>query len=127
MDNLVTETFSYDGGRQVAVYVPSSPPEAVVYAGDGQPRSSSLLDYLVPVACDVPPVELHHLSSPSPRTTLGSKGVGEAGTIGALGAVANAVADAVAPLGAELTALPYGPERIFQAIRSGQKKAPPRG
>jgi aerobic carbon-monoxide dehydrogenase large subunit len=56
--------------------------------------------------------------------------VGEAGTIGAFGAVANAVADAVAPLGAELTRLPYSPGRIFEAIEeaAGRKEeAPPRG
>jgi carbon-monoxide dehydrogenase large subunit len=101
--------------------------EEFVYGPDGQPRSSTLLDYLVPVAPDVPEIELRHVVSPSPRTALGSKGVGEAGTIGALGAVANAVADAVAPLGAELTDLPYGPGRIFEAVRAGRKKAPPRG
>ena len=51
-----------------------------------------------------------------PSTPLGSKGVGEAGTIGAFGAVANAVADAVAAFGIDLNELPYTPERIFAAI-----------
>jgi carbon-monoxide dehydrogenase large subunit len=101
--------------------------EECVYAPDGQPMSSTLLDYLVPLATDVPAVETHHLVTPSPHTSLGSKGVGEAGTIGALGAIANAVADAVAPLGAEPAGLPYAPNRLFEAVRNGRKKAPPRG
>jgi carbon-monoxide dehydrogenase large subunit len=100
--------------------------EESVYAEDGQPLGSTLLDYLVPAASDVPPVEMHHLSSPSPRTVLGSKGVGEAGTIGAFGAVANAVCDAVAPLGAEPARLALTPQRIFEAIE-GESSAPPRG
>ena len=100
--------------------------EECAYARDGQPLVSTLLDYLLPAAADVPPVELAHEVSPSPRTALGSKGVGEAGTIGALGAVANAVCDAIAPLGAEMTGLPCSPQRIFAAL--GEKTgAPPRG
>jgi carbon-monoxide dehydrogenase large subunit len=90
--------------------------EEVVYASDGQILTATLLDYLVPLAPDVPTLALSHLISPSPRTALGSKGVGEGGTIGAFGAVANAVADAVRPLGAALGRLPYSPDRIFTAI-----------
>lgn len=107
--------------------------EESAYGSDGQPLTATLLDYLVPLAPDVPPIELEHLESPSPRTALGSKGVGESGTIGAVAAVANAVADAVAPLGAELTELPFSPDRIFAAVESagpasaGRKSAPPRG
>jgi aerobic carbon-monoxide dehydrogenase large subunit len=101
--------------------------EECVYGPDGQPRSATLLDYLVPGAADVPAIELSHLVSPSPRTALGSKGVGEAGTIGAVGAVANAVADAVAPLGAELTDLPCSPNRLFEAAREGKRKRRPGG
>jgi carbon-monoxide dehydrogenase large subunit len=88
------------------------------YSADGQILTATLLDYLVPVATDVPAVEIHHLTSPAPSTAVGSKGVGEAGTIGAFGAVANAVADAIRPLGAELTDLPYSPARIFEALSS---------
>jgi carbon-monoxide dehydrogenase large subunit len=91
--------------------------EEHTYAEDGQLLTASLRHYLPPLAPDVPPVEIHHLESPSPDTALGSKGIGEAGTIGAFGAVANAVADAVAPFGAELTELPYSPQRIHAATR----------
>jgi carbon-monoxide dehydrogenase large subunit len=102
--------------------------EELRYGSDGQPRSASLLDYLVTTASDVPPIEVEHVVTPSPRTALGSKGVGEAGTVGAFGAIANAVADAVAPLGARLTALPCSPQRIHAAIpRTGENEAPPRG
>jgi carbon-monoxide dehydrogenase large subunit len=90
--------------------------EEHVYSEDGQPLTTTMLDYLVPLAVDVPPVEIHHLEKPSPSTVLGSKGVGEAGTIGAHGAVANAVADAVRPLGARLRRLPYSPARIHEAL-----------
>jgi carbon-monoxide dehydrogenase large subunit len=90
--------------------------EGHAYSDDGQLLTVTLRDYLVPLPPDVPPIEIHHIESPSPSTALGSKGVGEAGTIGAFGAIANAVADAVAPLGAELGELPYSPNRIFSAI-----------
>ena len=89
--------------------------EEIRYSEDGQPLASTLLDYLVPLAPDVPEIEIEHQESPSPLTALGSKGVGEAGTIGAFAAVANAVADAVQ---AELNELPCSPDRIFHLRRS---------
>jgi len=90
--------------------------EEIVYSTDGQLLTSTLLDYLVPLATDVPAdMTLEHLESPSPHTVLGSKGVGEGGTIGAFAAVANAVADAMAPLGVTLTDLPYSPSALFEA------------
>lgn len=91
--------------------------EEHAYSEDGQLLTSSLRHYLPPLAPDVPAVEIHHLESPSPKTAMGSKGVGEAGTIGAFGAIANAVADAVGALGGELTELPYSPERILLAAQ----------
>ena len=91
--------------------------EEFAYGDDGQPLSSTLLDYLVPLATDVPSqMILEHIESPSPSTALGSKGVGEGGTIGAFAAVANAVADALAPLGVTLTDLPFSPAALFAAI-----------
>ena len=93
-----------------------------VYSDDGQNLTSSLLDYLVPLASDVPEVEMDHVGGPTPATILGSKGVGEAGTIGAYGAIPNAVADAVRPLGARLTELPYNPRRIFLAVEAARRR-----
>ena len=96
----------------------------LVYGEDGQPLVSTLLDCLVPTAPAAPPLEVAHLTSPSPRTALGSKGVGEAGTIGAQAAVVNALCDAIAPTGAELTSLPCSPRRIFEAVESARARGP---
>ena len=100
--------------------------EQSVYSDDGQPLSPSLVDYLVPLAPDVPAIDLVHVESPSPRTLLGSKGVGEAGTIGAFGAVANAVADALAPLGSVPAKLPYTPRRVHEALNENRRSGWPK-
>jgi carbon-monoxide dehydrogenase large subunit len=90
--------------------------EEHTYSGDGQLQTTSLRHYLPPLAVDVPGVEIHHLESPSPNTALGSKGIGEAGTIGAFGSVSNAVADAMGSPAVEITDLPHSSNRIFSAI-----------
>ena len=90
--------------------------EEVVYDANGQLLSGTLMDYLVPTASEVPVIEVHHLERPSPTTLGGFKGMGEGGTIGAPAAVANAIADALAPLGVEITELPLTPERLFRLI-----------
>src|SRR4029077_15995959 len=88
--------------------------EEVVYAGHGQLLTASLMDYLVPTAGEVPSIEVFHLDHASPTTLGGFKGVGEGGTIGAPPALANAVADALAPLGIDVTELPVTGERLFR-------------
>src|SRR3989441_5165205 len=93
--------------------------EEVVYGDDGQLLTGSLVDYLVPTAAEVPAIEVVHLERPSPTTLGGFKGVGEGGTIGAPAAVANAIADALAPLGVEISELPVTPERLFRLISPG--------
>jgi carbon-monoxide dehydrogenase large subunit len=90
--------------------------EEVVYDGDGQLLTGSLMDYLVPTAVEVPSIDVLHLDRPSPSTLGGFKGIGEGGTIGAPAAIANAVADALAPLGAEVRELPITPERLFRLL-----------
>jgi carbon-monoxide dehydrogenase large subunit len=90
--------------------------EEVVYGEDGQLLTGSLMDYLIPTATELPPVEVVHLEHPSPSTLGGFKGAGEGGTIGAPAAIANAVADALAPLRIEITELPITPERLFRLI-----------
>ncbi len=87
--------------------------EEIVYGDGGQPLTGSLMDYVIPTAVEMPPVEVTHLEQPSPSTLGGFKGVGEGGTIGAPAAIANAVADALAPLGVDITELPITPERLF--------------
>jgi aerobic carbon-monoxide dehydrogenase large subunit len=89
--------------------------EELVYE-DGQLLTGSLMDYLVPSAADVPHVQVVHLEHPSPSTLGGFKGVGEGGTIGAPAAIASAVADALAPLGVEISELPITPERVFRLL-----------
>ena len=98
--------------------------EAHRYSPDGRLETTTLRDYLVPLTTTIPHIEIRHRESPTTATPLGSKGVGEAGTIGAFGAVSNAVADALAPLGIALTQLPYGPEQIFAAGLSASSASP---
>jgi len=86
--------------------------ERLVYDGAGQLLSGTLMDYALPAAADLPPFRLSHIETPSPLTPGGYKGMGEGGTIGAPAAIANAVADAVAPLGVAITALPILPEQL---------------
>jgi len=83
--------------------------EEVVYGPDGELRSGTFLDYLIPSAGEVPEVEIEHLVTPSTVHELGTKGVGEGGTIGGTAAVANAVADA---LSLNELGLPLSPDRL---------------
>ena len=92
--------------------------EELVYDDSGQLLTGTFMDYLVPTAPDVPIIEATHTETPSPFTEGGVKGVGEAGTVGAFTAVGNAVADALLPLGVELTHPPVGPRRVWEMIRS---------
>lgn len=94
--------------------------EEVVYDPQGQPLTGSLADYLVPSAVEIPPIETIHLAAESPTTLGGYRGMGEGGTIGAPAAVANALADALAPLGAEVFELPMTPERLFRLIEAAE-------
>jgi aerobic carbon-monoxide dehydrogenase large subunit len=95
--------------------------EEIVYDGEGQLHTASLVDYLVPSACEIPPIEVVHLETLSPTTLGGFRGMGEGGTIGAPAAVANAVADALSPLGIEINELPVTPERLFRLIAASKK------
>ena len=86
------------------------------YSEDGQLLNASMADYLVPMAMEMPDIVCGHVSSPTKSSELGAKGVGEAGTAGAPGAVMNAINDALAPLGVEITESPLTPRRIVEAI-----------
>ena len=85
---------------------------SIVYDDDGQLLTATLMDYALPKADDVPALMIGHLETPAPRTPGGFKGMGEGGTIGAPAAIANAVADALAPHGVAITALPIARERL---------------
>lgn len=85
----------------------------------GQLVNGSMMDYFVPTAADLPPVELLHTEVASPVTTFGVRGVGEVGTIPPGAAVANAICDALADYGVELDTLPITPESVWQAVQAG--------
>jgi carbon-monoxide dehydrogenase large subunit len=86
--------------------------ERLVYDEAGQLLTGTLMDYALPAAADLPSFDIGHRETPSPLTPGGYKGKGEGGTIGAPAAIANAVADAMAPLGVAVTALPILPEHL---------------
>jgi carbon-monoxide dehydrogenase large subunit len=94
--------------------------ERLAYDQQAQPLSGTLADYLVPTAAEIPPIEIHHLQTPSRHSATGAKGMGEGGAIGAPAAVANAVSDALAHLGIEIDAIPITPERVLAALRQSR-------
>ena len=92
--------------------------EIGAYSDDGQLLSGTLLEYAVPRADLLPGIEVDRIETPSPHNPLGVKGAGEMGTIAATPAVANAVLDALAPLGVTHIELPLTPERIWRAVQA---------
>ncbi|QDL94675.1 xanthine dehydrogenase family protein (plasmid) [Paroceanicella profunda] len=86
------------------------------YSADGQLTNGSLVDYRVPMAADMPDIVVRHIETPTRQSLLGAKGVGEAGTVGALGAMWCAVNDALAPLGASVRRQPFTPEHVLSRI-----------
>jgi carbon-monoxide dehydrogenase large subunit len=86
------------------------------YDENSQLLNATMADYLLPMAAEMPDIDIGHIESPVPDTLVGAKGVGEAGVIGAAAAVANAVNDALAPMRTELTELPMTPDRILRAL-----------
>jgi carbon-monoxide dehydrogenase large subunit len=91
--------------------------EAIVYDENGQLLTGSLMDYAVPKADLMPPIETAHTVTESPVNPLGVKGVGEAGTTGAPPAIVNAVLDALSPLGVTQIDMPLTPQRLWSAIQ----------
>jgi carbon-monoxide dehydrogenase large subunit/6-hydroxypseudooxynicotine dehydrogenase subunit gamma len=93
--------------------------EELTYDEAGQLAAGTLMEYHVPVAADIPTVDLCvREEDPSPTNRLGVKGAGEDGIVAAGAAVANAVADALAPLGVKISALPLRPSRLRELIRA---------
>jgi carbon-monoxide dehydrogenase large subunit len=95
--------------------------ERLVYDDEGQLVTSTLMDYLVPTATEVPPIEILHLETPCEFSETGAKGMGEGGTMGAPAAIACAVTDALAHLGIEVDSLPITPDVLRAAIKESQK------
>jgi carbon-monoxide dehydrogenase large subunit len=94
--------------------------ERCVYDENGQLLTGEFMDYAVPRARDIPDYLMDFTQTPSPSNPLGVKGVGEAGTIGATPAIANAVIDALSPLGVKHLDLPFTPEKVWRAIASAR-------
>ena len=94
--------------------------EEAVYDSDGNLKTTNLAEYLVPAACDVPPITTDFTVTPSPTNQLGVKGVGEAGTIGAASTVMNAVIDALSGLGVTKLDMPASPNNVWKAIQAAQ-------
>jgi carbon-monoxide dehydrogenase large subunit len=91
--------------------------EHCLYDERGQMLNGNMADYLVPMAAEMPDIEIGHVVSPTADSELGAKGAGEAGTAGAPGAVMNAVNDALRPLGAQpITAMPLTPDVVLRAL-----------
>jgi carbon-monoxide dehydrogenase large subunit len=90
--------------------------EAIVYDGDGQLLTGTLMDYAIPRAMDVPPVQLEKTLTRSPRNPLGAKGLGEAGCIAMPPAIVNAAVDALSPLGVTHLDMPLTTERVWRAL-----------
>ena len=99
--------------------------ERMVYDGEGQLLTGSLMDYAVARADDLCPVELDSLQVPTQANALGAKGVGEAGCIGVPAALLNAAADALAPWGEVELDFPLSPERLWRALQTVQAGAAP--
>ena len=94
---------------------------AAVYDEDGNLKTSTLAEYLVPAASDVPPITTAHTVTPSPTNQLGVKGIGEAGTIGAASTVMNAVIDALSGLGVTEMPMPASPHNVWKALQAAKK------
>ncbi len=94
--------------------------EHLAYDNTGQPLTTSFMDYLIPGTMEVPPMDVLHAATPPRVSVSGFKGMAEGGAIGSTAAVANAVADALAPLGIEVRDLPLTPDRVYRLI-NGRK------
>src|SRR5262249_15550899 len=90
--------------------------EEICYDLDGQLLSGNFMDYLLPGSMEVPKIKTVHLESPSPLNPLGIKGLGEGGAIAPPAAIANALADALRPLAAQVNEIPLSPSRVLEFI-----------
>ena len=91
--------------------------EEIAYDAQGQPLTTTFMDYLIPTAMDVPRLDIVHMETPPATSISGFKGMAEGGTIGSTAALANAVADALAPLGIDVRELPLTPDRVYRLLK----------
>jgi aerobic carbon-monoxide dehydrogenase large subunit len=97
--------------------------EEIVYDENGQPQTTTFMDYTIPTSIEIPEIELGHQETPSPFTPLGVKGVGESGVGGTLGAIASAIENAFPELDLRLTELPFTPYKVWKAIQDAKAAA----
>ena len=97
--------------------------EEIIYDENGSILTANLSDYMPPTAREIPPIELHHIETPSVNSITKAKGLGEGGTIGAPAAVLNAINNALAPFGVQIDEMPATPQRIRAALRALGKAA----
>lgn len=90
--------------------------EGCLYDDGGQLMNATLAEYLVPMAGEMPDIEVGHVCTRTATSALGAKGVGEAGLTGAIAAVLNAINDALSPLGAQVTEIPVTPNVLLKAV-----------
>ena len=95
--------------------------EEMRYSEEGQPLASTLADYILPGATEVPSIRIEHMETPAPYTEFGQKGIGESGAIGSTAAVANAVNDALRGLGVEINTLPISPRVVVEALAAARR------
>jgi carbon-monoxide dehydrogenase large subunit len=100
--------------------------EEIRYDTQGQPLAATFLDYHIPGAHELPAIRIEHLHTEAMATEYGMKGMGEGGAVVPPAAIANAVRDALAPLGVEINQTPLTPERVLAAIRKNRASAPSR-
>lgn len=99
--------------------------EEMPYDENGQPKATTFMDYILPGAAEIPNIRIAHLETPSPYTELGVKGMGEGGAIAPPAAVANAITDALRPLGASICATPATPQRVWLEIERARTAVAP--
>jgi carbon-monoxide dehydrogenase large subunit len=119
LNPLIVEGQIYGGlaqGIGTALY------EEMPFDSEGQPLASTLQDYLLPGAGEMPPLTMLHMETPSPNSKYGQKGIGEGGAIAPPAAIVNAINDALHELGAEVTECPANPRRILQALAAARKE-----
>ena len=97
--------------------------EEIPYDEAGQPLIGTLADYLLPGAAELPAIKIGHLHTPAAATEYGMKGMGEGGAVAPPAAIANAVRDALAAIGAEVNETPITPRRVLAAIRKAREAA----
>jgi aerobic carbon-monoxide dehydrogenase large subunit len=97
--------------------------ERIVYDDAGQPLTTTFMDFLMPTALEIPEIEIGHIETPSPLNALGIKGVGEAGAIPVPALVAEAIDDALAPLGVRVRDMPLDPDRLRRLIENARRGA----